>query len=761
MNGNRTLTGYVTGASNLLLSDGVFTYSYDAEGNQVERKRLDNTDVWTFGYDHNNQWLFAEHKPTTSGSVDYRIDFKYDVFGNRIERAEDPDGIGSAGTTVTRFTFDGMNAWADLDGSSSLTTRRIFADTLDQPLAKLTGTTVVYPMQDRLGSVREIADNTTGALIYQVTFGAYGNIESEVNPSNRDRHLYAGYQFEPGPTLYYVHLRPYDPATGRFLGEDAIPNAPNAFEYVGNGPTNGTDPTGMEQFVLGLREAQNAAGWLANFGITVTPEWVDRQTLELPSGVGGLNNTPYRLRVVGGIVPRSDLYAIPPEQQHRAADYRLVQSIFEAATRRENNRVLFRRGETYFNVGIAAPRETAPAPAVSVENLPLLEEPPTANRPRGQNILVIGETRIQIGVSYGRASCPLVDRDLGEAWGGENPVTADDLIRLLRDYVGPAITNREDLRQLLLADALRQGRIHREVTVNTPARMEGHRSQPGRYQELTGAPIMIPISELQWQQIVGSAIQRELQRELAREGYVNRLTVFMTQDVYEAAFVVSLLPAPYVGWAATLTVGGIDLAYNGDPLNLASAVLVRTALNRARAATATTTGGGTLAEVQQAIRAGGAAEGSGFSIGPVGGTRQGGSAFSIGPNRVELNQRGGTWISPQTREELYDAGQAYTAMLRGFRAEGGILDVKLSRLTYGVRGSVVRGRYLVGTDVPPTIEIRMGGNFGTRMEELLHHFQTQELLGRGYNLSQIRGRRHFIENQARQILEAYGFQRVP
>ena len=84
-------------------------------------------------------------------------------------------------------------------------------------------------------------------MIYEATLSAYGILESEVNPSNGDRYLYAGYQIERAPGLYYDIARIYDPGTGRFNNEDPIPvygPRPNLYAYVGNSPTNGTDPTG-------------------------------------------------------------------------------------------------------------------------------------------------------------------------------------------------------------------------------------------------------------------------------------------------------------------------------------------------------------------------------------------------------------------------------------------------------------------------------------------------------------------------------------
>ena len=36
-NGNRTMSGYVTGAANQITSDGTWTYTYDNEGNLIKK----------------------------------------------------------------------------------------------------------------------------------------------------------------------------------------------------------------------------------------------------------------------------------------------------------------------------------------------------------------------------------------------------------------------------------------------------------------------------------------------------------------------------------------------------------------------------------------------------------------------------------------------------------------------------------------------------------------------------------------------------
>ena len=41
-------------------------------------------------------------------------------------------------------------------------------------------------------------------------------------------------------------VRWFDPTVGRWLSEDPAEADPNLYRYCGNGPTDGTDPSGME-----------------------------------------------------------------------------------------------------------------------------------------------------------------------------------------------------------------------------------------------------------------------------------------------------------------------------------------------------------------------------------------------------------------------------------------------------------------------------------------------------------------------------------
>jgi RHS repeat-associated protein len=81
-----------------------------------------------------------------------------------------------------------------------------------------------------------------------VQYDAYGNIVSESNPTVGDRYKAFGYQFDTATQLYEAGQRIYNAATGTWTTRDPIEfqsGDTNFQRYVGNDPTNATDPTGL------------------------------------------------------------------------------------------------------------------------------------------------------------------------------------------------------------------------------------------------------------------------------------------------------------------------------------------------------------------------------------------------------------------------------------------------------------------------------------------------------------------------------------
>ena len=268
--GNSTASGVNVTTGNELQTDGNFDYTYDPEGNLTSKVALSgNTlgittgDNWTYGYDNKNEMTSAVEK-TSGGTPELSVTYRYDAFGNRVEKDVTPYSSGTAGTTVvSRFAYDmwkasgghlfsGENSdiWAEMNGSSSLTYRFMNGDAIDQVFAQMAYTGSTYTptwlFTDNQGSVRDVVDST-GHVIDAISYGVFGNITSETNSADRDLYTYTGRELDVETNLQYNRARYYDSSTRRWMTEDPIGfNAgdSNIYRYVNNSPTNHTDPSG-------------------------------------------------------------------------------------------------------------------------------------------------------------------------------------------------------------------------------------------------------------------------------------------------------------------------------------------------------------------------------------------------------------------------------------------------------------------------------------------------------------------------------------
>jgi RHS repeat-associated protein len=237
-NGNRTMSGYQTGPGNELLNDGQFTYTYDRNGNLLS-KRDASGDVWSYSWDYRNR--LTEVKETNAQSVVVLDEqFVYDVNDNLI--GEVVNGVPQRWTV-----YDGSTPYLDLTGTGQVS-KRYLADpnALAQYWARVGQTGQAdWMVTDLLGSVRALV-SASGSVEDQIAYDAYGNIVTETNPSAGGRLKYAGGQYDGGLGLTLFGARWYNSAAGRWLSQDPLGLGPdsNPYRYVGNGPTDGTDPAG-------------------------------------------------------------------------------------------------------------------------------------------------------------------------------------------------------------------------------------------------------------------------------------------------------------------------------------------------------------------------------------------------------------------------------------------------------------------------------------------------------------------------------------
>jgi RHS repeat-associated protein len=241
--GNRTMTGYATATGNETTSGGGYTYTYDNAGNLTAKTQALTGNVWAYSWDDRNRMTgVVEHAP--GGSVLMQGTYTYDSTNRRIGVDETVGGV----ETKTWTVYDGVNPYADFNGSGVLQERYLYGPAVDEVLARTNpGGTTAWYLADKLGSIRDVA-NASGTVIDHVAYDAYGKVTSESSPANGDTFKYTGQEYDAATGLYFYRARYYDPITGRFISQDPSGFAagdPDLYRYVGNGPTNATDPTGM------------------------------------------------------------------------------------------------------------------------------------------------------------------------------------------------------------------------------------------------------------------------------------------------------------------------------------------------------------------------------------------------------------------------------------------------------------------------------------------------------------------------------------
>jgi RHS repeat-associated protein len=246
----------------------VFTYTYDAEGNLTKKSKGTSLETWKFSYDNRNHMTVAEKwSADTSGTLQMRATYTFDVFGNRDKTEVDPDGAGATGVTTTKFVLDGWKThkdalgnpaqfvgnenWdeiADLDGSNNLLTRRLSLNTVDSLFAKIaSGGTANWFLGDRLGSIRDIT-SLTMAVVDHRDWGAWGNLVNESNSTYTDRFGWTGRESDSETGLQYNRARYDDVTVGRWITEDPASFAPadaNLYRFGFNSSGNLIDPSGL------------------------------------------------------------------------------------------------------------------------------------------------------------------------------------------------------------------------------------------------------------------------------------------------------------------------------------------------------------------------------------------------------------------------------------------------------------------------------------------------------------------------------------
>jgi RHS repeat-associated protein len=157
------------------------------------------------------------------------------------------------GGTIQLVYDEAGHLLGEYASNGALIEETIWMDDLPVATLRPSGSTVAvyYVHTDHLGAVRKVTRPSDNGLMWRWDPDTYGSIAANSNPAGLGTFVYnlgfPGQYYLPETGIYYNMYRDYDPQTGRYIESDPIGlrGGINTYAYVGNQPTNYSDPRGL------------------------------------------------------------------------------------------------------------------------------------------------------------------------------------------------------------------------------------------------------------------------------------------------------------------------------------------------------------------------------------------------------------------------------------------------------------------------------------------------------------------------------------
>ncbi len=213
--------------SQLLQSDGVNAYTWDANGNMLTKTTPDGISYYTWD---------SLNRLDTIAAPYLNASYTYDSAGRRTRKTV--NGVESA------YQYAGWDLVSETSGTE--TRDYIFGADIDEILnMRIGGSTDYFYHTDALGSIRQVYD-AAGTIANSYQYDVWGEIRyQQVTVPNV--FLFTGREAGEDGLLGY-RFRYYQPSIGSFISEDPLRFAagdPSFYRYVFANPVNGTDPSGL------------------------------------------------------------------------------------------------------------------------------------------------------------------------------------------------------------------------------------------------------------------------------------------------------------------------------------------------------------------------------------------------------------------------------------------------------------------------------------------------------------------------------------
>jgi len=245
------------------LAEALQSFTYDLDGN------LTHDGIWTYTWDAEGRLVAMATTPTAvaAGFVEQTLRFVYDHLGRRVRK--EVFGEGSALVSRTIWIYDGWNMIAEYDQPAiggSLALKRSYAWGLDLlgsfrasggvgallQLRDYSENATYLAGYDGNGNLTTLQNAATGTLAATYEYGPYGEpIATSGAYADKNPLRFSTKYTDDETGLVSFGRRYYDPRNGRFLGRDPIEErgGRNLYGFVGNEPINHGDRLGMETFL--------------------------------------------------------------------------------------------------------------------------------------------------------------------------------------------------------------------------------------------------------------------------------------------------------------------------------------------------------------------------------------------------------------------------------------------------------------------------------------------------------------------------------
>ncbi|MGE7951575.1 RHS repeat domain-containing protein [Lysinibacillus xylanilyticus] len=215
----------VYGAGSRLLETREATFSYDDEGNLIQKVE-NNGDTWKYEYNGNGM-MSKVIKPDKTA-----VTFKYESLGRRIEKCSDEKTTSFVwdGNTILHEYFSENNSdiFENLEGYSSNNKSEISDNLVTWvfndgfvPSAKITNEGIYSIISDYLGTPVE-AYGEQGNRVWSAELDIYGRVNEFTGEKDFIPFRYQGQYEDVEIGLYYNRFRYYSPSEGMYTQPDPI-----------------------------------------------------------------------------------------------------------------------------------------------------------------------------------------------------------------------------------------------------------------------------------------------------------------------------------------------------------------------------------------------------------------------------------------------------------------------------------------------------------------------------------------------------------